>query len=157
MMEQRPHPGRVVADPGQALDHGGDAVESPQLPDKAVSGGALQQGLLDLGELGVGELRAGTGRAAAAQAVDSLGLPALIPEVDALAGDAELAGDLGLADAGGEQLGGTQPTGLEAFALSLCGRTASNGWHGADPDRHGSAASTQARQINTQNPLRTCE
>jgi hypothetical protein len=29
-----------------------------------------------------------------------------VPEMDALAGDAKLAGDLGLADAGGEQLGG---------------------------------------------------
>ena len=126
-----------MADPGQALDDGGDALQSPQLPDKAAGAGARQQGLLDLGELGVGELGAGTGRAAAAQAVDSLDLPALIPEVDALAGDAELAGDLGLADAGGEQLGGTQPTGLASFAFSLCRRTASNGWHAADPDRHG--------------------
>jgi hypothetical protein len=46
------------------------------------------------------------------QTVNTLGLPALVPEMDALAGDAELAGDLGLADAGGEQLGGAEPTGV---------------------------------------------
>ena len=40
--------------------------------------------------------------------------------MDALAGDAELAGDLGLADAGGKQLSGTQPTRLEPFAFLLC-------------------------------------
>jgi hypothetical protein len=37
----------------------------------------------------------------------------------ALAGHAELAGDLSLADAGGEQLGGPQPTGLEPLAFLL--------------------------------------
>jgi hypothetical protein len=35
--------------------------------------------------------------------------------------DAELASDLGLADAGGEQLGCAQPTRLEPFAFSLGG------------------------------------
>jgi hypothetical protein len=47
-----------------------------------------------------------------------------------LAGDAELAGDLGLVDAGGKQLGGTQPTRLEPLALVLCRRAAGDGWHG---------------------------
>ena len=47
-----------------------------------------------------------------------LGLPVPVPEMDTLAGDAaELAGDLGLARAGGEQLGGAQPTDLEAVTL----------------------------------------
>jgi hypothetical protein len=78
--------------------------------------------------------------------------PALVPEMDALAGDAELAGHLGLTDAGGEQLGGAEPTGLEPFAFSLCRRTASNGWHcliltgGTRPHQ-------LSRQTNTQNPL----
>ena len=80
--------------------------------------------------------------------------PALVPEMDALAGDAELAGHLGLTDAGGEQLGGAEPTGLEPFAFSLCRRTASNGWHcliltgGTRPHQ-------LSRQTNTQNPLLT--
>jgi len=63
--------------------------------------------------------------------------------MDALAGDAELAGDLGLADAGGEQLGDAQPTLLEPMALLLCRRAAGDGWHTADPHRQASAASTQ--------------
>jgi hypothetical protein len=50
--------------------------------------------------------------------------------MDALAGDAELAGDLGLADAGGEQFGGAQPTGLEPFAFLSCRGAAGDGWHG---------------------------
>jgi hypothetical protein len=54
---------------------------------------------------------------------DSVSLPVLVPEVDALAGEAELAGDLGLGDAGGEQLGGAQPPGLKPFTCSLCRRT----------------------------------
>jgi hypothetical protein len=80
--------------------------------------------------------------------------PALVPEMDALAGDAELAGHLGLTDAGGEQLGGAEPTGLEPFAFSLCRRTASNGWPcliltgGTRPHQ-------LSRQTNTQNPLVT--
>jgi len=47
-----------------------------------------------------------------------------------LAGDAQLAGDLSLRDAEGEQLGGTQPAALEAVTLLLCARMAKSGWHG---------------------------
>ena len=36
-----------------------------------------------------------------------------------LAGDAELAGDLGRVDASGEQLGGAQPAGLQSLALAV--------------------------------------
>jgi hypothetical protein len=60
--------------------------------------------------------------------------------VDALAGDAELAGDLGLADTGGEQLGGPQSTQLKPVAFSLCRGAAGNGWHRpiltGEPRRH---------------------
>jgi hypothetical protein len=52
-----------------------------------------------------------------------------MPQAHGLAGDAELAGDLGLANADGEQLGGTQPAGLEPLALSLRRRAARDGWH----------------------------
>jgi hypothetical protein len=48
----------------------------------------------------------------------------------ALAGDAELASDLGLADTGGEQRGRLQPTSLEPLTFLLRRRAASNGWHG---------------------------
>ena len=73
--------------------------------------------------------------------------------MNTLAGDTESAGNLGLADTGGEQLGGAQPTLLKPLALLVCRGAAGDGWHAADPDQHGSTASTQARQINTQNPL----
>jgi hypothetical protein len=52
-----------------------------------------------------------------------------MPQAHGLAGDAQLAGDLGLMDAGGEQLGGAEPAGLEPFAFSLCRRAAGDGWH----------------------------
>jgi hypothetical protein len=53
-----------------------------------------------------------------------------MPEAYGLAGDAELVGDLGLAEATGEQLGGAQPAGLKPLAFLLCRRVAGNGWHG---------------------------
>jgi hypothetical protein len=62
--------------------------------------------------------------------------------MDTLAGDAEPAGDLGLADADGEQLRGAQPTGLKLFAFVLCRGAAGDGWHAVDPDWQGSPAST---------------
>jgi len=46
-----------------------------------------------------------------------------------VAREAQLAGDLGLADADGEQLGGAKPAGLEPFALSLCRSAARNRRH----------------------------
>jgi hypothetical protein len=45
----------MVTHPGQPLDHGGDAVQGPQLTDEPVGGGALQQGLLDPAELRIGQ------------------------------------------------------------------------------------------------------
>src|SRR5215211_8726316 len=52
-----------------------------------------------------------------------------MPEAYRLAGDAELAGDLGLTDADGEQLAGSQPAGLEPFTFLVCRRAASDGRH----------------------------
>jgi hypothetical protein len=126
-----------MADPGQALDRGGDPVQGPQLPDEPVGASGLQQGLFHLMELAVGHPGCRAGRTLAAQSVSSSGPPALVPDMHALAGDAELASHLGLADAGGEQLGGPQPTGLEPLAFLLRRRAASDGWHEADPDRQG--------------------
>ena len=53
-----------------------------------------------------------------------------MPDADGLGGDAQLAGDLGLADATGEQLGRTEPSGLQSFAFLLCRKAAGNGCHG---------------------------
>src|SRR5688500_3965295 len=119
-------------------------------PDKAVGACALQQGLFHLLELAVGQPGRWSGRASAAPAVRSLGLPAPVPEMDTLAGDAELAGNLGLTDAGGEQLASAQPTGLEAFAFLLRRGTARDGWHAADPDRQGPHHQTQT--LSDQHP-----
>jgi hypothetical protein len=137
----------MVAHAGQPLHDHGDAVQRPQLPDKAVAAGALQQSLFNLMELAVGQPGHWSGRASAAQSVRSLSLPAPVPEMDALAGDAELAGYLGLTDAGGEQLGGAQPTGLEAFAFLLRRGTARDGWHGP-------ILTGRARHHQTQTPVR---
>jgi hypothetical protein len=52
-----------------------------------------------------------------------------MPEADGLAGDPELAGDLGLADTDGEQLGGAQPASLEPIAFLLYRRAARDSWH----------------------------
>jgi hypothetical protein len=63
--QQCPHMGGVVTHPGQPLDHGGDAVQGPQLADEPVGRGTFQQGLLDLAELGVGHLGRRAGRSLA--------------------------------------------------------------------------------------------
>src|SRR4029450_11236176 len=105
--------------------------------DKAVGTSAFQQGLLHLLELAVGQPGCRAGRTLAAQAVGAVGLPALVPEMGTLAGDAELASDLGLADADGEQLSRAEPTLLKSLALVLCRGAAGDGWHAADPDRPG--------------------
>jgi hypothetical protein len=52
-----------------------------------------------------------------------------MPVADPLAGDAELVGGLGLADASGEQLSGAQPAGLESFACLLGRSLAGSGSH----------------------------
>jgi hypothetical protein len=56
-------------------------------------------------------------------------LEADVPDAHGLWGDAELAGDLGLVDTGGEQLGRAEPTGLESVTFSLCRRAARGSWH----------------------------
>jgi hypothetical protein len=52
-----------------------------------------------------------------------------VPDAHRLGGDAELAGNLGLADASGEQLSGSEPTGLESVTLSLCRSAARDSRH----------------------------
>jgi hypothetical protein len=70
------------------------------------------------------------------------GLEQLLPLLQTHAGQLELAGGLGLGDAGGKQLGGAQPTRLEPVAFSLCRRAARDGWHGTDPHPPGSQPPT---------------
>jgi hypothetical protein len=77
-----------------------------------------------------------------------------MPAAHGLAGDAELAGDLGLAHAEGEQLGSAQPAGLEPVVFSLCRGAARDGRHAPILTRR--AAPLQLghhRQADTQDPL----
>ena len=71
------------------------------------------------------------GRSARAtgQGVDAATLPTGIPNAHGLGGDAELAGNLGLAYAGGEQSGRAEPAALEPVTLLLCRSAARNSWH----------------------------
>jgi hypothetical protein len=50
--QQLPDVAAMVGDPGQPLDHGGDAVKGPVVGVEAVRAGALPQRLVDGGELG---------------------------------------------------------------------------------------------------------
>lgn len=130
MAQQPPHMRGVVTHPGDTPDHGGDAVKGPQVGVEAVSLGALQQGLLSLLEVGVRHPGGAARCATAAQAGDAVGLPALVPAADGLAGDAQGAGDLGLVDVLGEQFGGMQAAFLERLPVPAFG-----GWFAAG--RHG--------------------
>jgi hypothetical protein len=68
--------------------------------------------------------------------------PALVPEMDALAGDAELAGHLGLTDAGGEQLGGGAD-GLGAIRVLVVPQDGEQSLAVPDPDRRDPTTPTQ--------------
>jgi hypothetical protein len=57
----------MMADPGEVLDHRGDAVQRPQLAGEPVGRGAFQERLLNCGELLVREPGRGPGRSSAAQ------------------------------------------------------------------------------------------
>jgi hypothetical protein len=103
--------------PGKPLDHHGDPLKGPQVGVEPGCHGALQQNLLDLGELDVGHLGVGAGWPAAAQGVHAALGEAAMPAADGLRGDAQLAGDLGLGAALGEQLGGAQASGLACGAF----------------------------------------
>jgi hypothetical protein len=55
--QQLPHVAGMVPDPGQALDHGGDAGQGPVVGGEAVRAGTLAQRLIDTVELLVGQAR----------------------------------------------------------------------------------------------------
>ena len=92
--------------------------------------GALQQRLLSLVEVSVGQLGGAARCATALQAGGAVGLPALVPAADGLAGDAQGAGDLGLVDVLGEQFGGMQAAFLQRLPVPAFG-----GWFAADRHR----------------------
>jgi hypothetical protein len=53
MVQQRPHMRWMMPHAGETLDHHGDAVQRPQLPDEPIGRRPFEQYLLDGGELGV--------------------------------------------------------------------------------------------------------
>ena len=104
--QQLPDVAGMVADPGQLLDHGGDAGQGPVVGVEAVRAGTLAQRLVEGGELLVRQARGVPGGAGAAQRVQPARPPPGVPAADVLAGHTELVGDLGLGAAGGEQRAG---------------------------------------------------
>jgi len=78
---------------------------------------APEQGLLDAGQVASRQFGIGAGRPPAAQGIDPARLEAGVPDMGALAGHAELVGDLGLGAALGEQLGRLQASGLQGGTL----------------------------------------
>jgi hypothetical protein len=96
----------MMTHPGEPLDDDGDAVQGPQLADKPVGRGTLQQNLFGPAELAVRQPWCWSGRSTAAQRLSAAVRPAGMPAVHALAGDPELTGGLGLAEASSEQLRG---------------------------------------------------
>src|SRR6266508_6799799 len=94
--QQLPGMPGMVADPGEPLDHGGDALKGPVVGVEAVRAGALAQPLVDGGTLGVRQARVRPGGTAACQRVGPAGAPQGVPAAGVLAGDTKLVGDLGL-------------------------------------------------------------
>jgi hypothetical protein len=142
-----------MLDAGQPFNDQRDAVQGPQLPDEPIGGGTFQQSLLDGGELLIRQAWRRAAGSAAAQRLGTALLPAGVPDTYGLRRHLELAGNLGLADPGGEQLGPAQPTGLQAVTLSLCRRAARNRWHARDPRLIGWSSSNSSPQPATPWPL----
>jgi hypothetical protein len=68
------------------------------------------------GELGIGQSWRRAAGTAAAQGLGATLPPAGVPDAYGLGRDLELAGNLGLAHTGHEQLGGAQPAGLSTIS-----------------------------------------
>src|SRR5918994_7352935 len=125
--QQLPGVAGMVADPGQPLDHGGDARKGPVVGVEAVGAGALAQRLVDGGKLGLRQARGVPGGATACQRVGPAGAPLGVPAADVLPGDAQFAGDLGLGAAGGEQLAGLHADVVERLAVAQTTGVAAEG------------------------------
>src|SRR5829696_6775476 len=116
--QQLPGVAGMVAGPGGLLDHGGDAGKGPVVGVEAVGPGTLAQRLLQVMKLGVGQARGRPGGTAACQRLQPARLPAGVPSAGVLPGNTQLAGDLGLGVAGGEQRTGLHADGFEGLAVA---------------------------------------
>jgi hypothetical protein len=137
----------VVADPGELGDDHRHSFQGPQVGVEPIRLGALQQGLLDAGQIGGRQLGVRPRGPPAAQGLHPAFFEAGVPDMRALAGHAELVGDLGLGAALGEQLGRAQPSGLKGCALIL-GAGAAVGRHRRTLTHH-----QPSRQPNPRNSI----
>src|SRR5829696_2072237 len=127
--QQLPHMTGVVGDPGDLLDHRGDALKGPVVGVEAVRLGALSERLADRLKLSIGQARSVPGRSGTAQRLRPARAPAPMPAADVLPRDTESAGDLGLGAAGGEQLAGLETDTFEGLAVTqTTGVAAVSGW-----------------------------
>jgi hypothetical protein len=127
--QQLPGMAAMVGDPGEPLDHGGDALKGPVVGVEAMGAGALAQRLADGGTLGLRQARVRPGGTAACQRVQPARLPTGVPAADVLAGHPEGAGDLGLGVAGGKQRPGLHADGFEGLAVTQApGIATVGGW-----------------------------
>src|SRR5215218_1896110 len=127
--QQLPHMTGVVGDPGDLLDHRGDARKGAVVGVEAVPLGALSEGMADRLKLSLGQTRSVPGRSGTVQRLRPARAPAPMPAADVLPRDAESAGDLGLGAAGGEQLAGLETDTFEGLAVTqTTGVAAVSGW-----------------------------
>src|SRR6266545_530992 len=135
--QQLPDVPRMVGDPGQPFDHGGDAGQGPVVGVEAVRAGALAQRLVDGGTLGLRQARVRPGGTAACQRVGPAAAPQGVPAAGVLAGDTKLVGDLGLGAAGGKQRAGLHADVFERLAVTQAPGVAAVGGrsHAAHPAR----------------------
>jgi hypothetical protein len=127
--QQLPDVTGMVANPGQPLDHGRDPGQGPVVGVEPVDAGTLAQRLVDGGKLSIRQARGRPGGASAAQRIQAAGAPSGVPAADVLAGDTELAGDLGLGVAGGKQRPGLHADAFEGLAVTrTAGVAAVGGW-----------------------------
>src|SRR5262245_35962320 len=125
--QQLPHVAGVVADPGEPLDHRGDALKGPVVVVEAVRAGTPAQRLVDAVQLLLGQAWGVSGGAGAAQRLQPTGTPQRMPAADVLAGYPQGAGDLGLGVAGGKQRTGLQADAFERLAVAQPAGVASVG------------------------------
>jgi hypothetical protein len=127
--QQLPDVAGMVADPGELLDHAGDAGKGPVVGVEAVRAGTLPERLVDGVQLLVGQARGVPGRAGAAQRLGPALAPLGVPATDILPGHPEGAGDLGLGVAGGKQRTSLHADAFERLAVAqTTGVAAVGGW-----------------------------
>src|SRR5215216_5193415 len=116
--QQLPHMTGVVGDPGDLLDHRGDARKGPVVGVEAVPLGALSEGMADRLKLSLGQTRSVPGRSGTVPRLRPARAPAPMPAADVLPGAAD-----------GEQLAGLETDTFEGLAVTqTTGVAAVSGW-----------------------------